>query len=378
MVIAGLTIVLIAALCSASDKPPQANLLLLGSDVEQKINIAVDCYPQALPNDGISEAEISVQVTDGENPVMDQVVRAEVVSGDGLLVMQEVRTDSDGVAKFPYRAGLMPEKSEVAFSLVESELSTSVSIPLAPVAYLDVTLVTPEEYQAYLGRQASAAPIYTMQTEVFPDQLAADGGSISAIWINLNHVDGSAAAGVPLTTQVISGEGSLDTEQVITDAEGHAEVQFIAGFTPGTATVQIIEPSTGLASAVDILLIESGPARVQLYYGDPMTINTPREGAIMPADGISELPLIAEVTDLMGVPLAGIELDISVLDTANGWVDMIDPVSDIEGRVEFVYRVGTTTGPVRLRAFIANGLYDEGIDPFLGTPVPELGDSFLE
>lgn len=362
---------LIAALCSASSNPQRVDLLLLGGDIEQKINIAADCYPQALPNDGISQAEISVSVTDGENPVSDQVVRAEVVSGDGLLVLQEVTTDSDGIAKFPYRAGLMPEKCEVTFSLIESEVSTSVSIPLAPVAYLDVTLVTPEEYQAYLGRQVAAAPIYTMRTEVFPDQLAADGGSMAALWLNLNHVDGSAAAGVPLTAQVISGEGSLDQAQVITDSDGHAELSFTAGFTPGTATVQIIEPSTGLAAAVDILLVEAGPARVQLYYGDPLTISTPREGAIMPADGIAELPLIAEVTDLMGVPLAGIELDISVLDTGNGWVEMIDPVSDIEGRVEFVYRAGTNTGPVRLRAFIADGLFEEACDPFTGLSFSE-------
>lgn len=318
--------------------------------------MAVDCYPQALPNDGRSEAEISVVLTDGEQPLADTVVRAEIVDGDGILFREEVATDSDGVAVFPYRAGLMPTCGELAFSVPDTEASASLSIPLAPVSYLDVTLVTPEEYLAHLARQASAAPIYTLKADVFPDQLAADGGSLSSIWVELRHTDGSAAPGVPLLAELISGEGSLEQAEVVTDTDGGAELYYIAGLTPGTVTVQVMEPSTGLTTAVDILLVEAGPARVQLLYVDPLAATLARDGALLPADGISGLPIVVEVTDLTGIPLSGVELELSVLDETNGWIEVLDPVTDIAGRVEFIYHAGTATGQVRLRAFIAGGL----------------------
>lgn len=336
--------------------PLQADILLVTAKDIHNVNMDVDCYPQALPNDGRSEAEISVVLTDGEQPLADTVVRAEIVDGDGILFREEVATDADGVAVFPYRAGFMPCSGELAFSVPDTEAVASLSIPLAPVSYLDVTLVTPEEYLAHLARQASAAPIYTLQADVFPDQLAADGGSLSSIWVELRHTDGKAAPGVPLIAEVISGEGSLERADVVTDAEGAAELCFVAGFTPGTATVQVMEPSTGLTTVVDILLVETGPARVQLLYVEPLNSVVARDGAILPADGISGLAAVAEVTDLSGIPLSGVELDLAVLDETNGWIEVLDPVSDIAGRVEFIYHAGTSTGQVRLRAFIAGGL----------------------
>jgi len=350
-----LTAVLGAASVRKSPANIKTNLLLLNA-AEQAINLAVDSYPQALPNDGQSEAEISVTVTNGEEPLPNQTVRAEIVGGDGMLFISEATTNSDGVALFPYRAGLMPEKGQLNFSLVESDVDASLAIPLAPVTYMDVTLVTPEEYLAYLKRQAAAAPIYKLRADVFPDQLAADGGSMSTVWINLSHVDGKPAGGVPLLAEIISGEGSLETTDLITDIDGNTELHYIAGYTPGTVTIQISEPSTGLVSAADILLVEAGPARVQLFYTDPLTNTIAQEGAILPADGSTGLPMVAEVTDLRGIPLAGIELELSVLDTGNGWLEVLDPVSDIEGRVEFTYHAGTRPDRVRLRAFIADGM----------------------
>ena len=40
----------------------------------------------------------------------------------------------------------------------------------------------------------------------------------------------------------------------------------------------------------------------------------------------------------------------------DGWLEVLDPVSDAEGRVEFTYHAGTATGSVRLRSYVAGGL----------------------
>jgi len=350
-----LALTLGSAVCFAAE--PSEKALLFTDVVEDTFHISVDCYPQALPNDGRSEAEISVTLLDGSDPVPDSTIRAEIVNGDGTLTISEATTDSNGIAVFPFRSGIMSQATEVSFAVAEQEdVQTSLSIPLAPVTYLDVLLVEPEEYEAYLGRQVSAAPIYALTTDLFPDQLAADGGSISLITARLDHIDGSAAAGVPLVVKIISGEGSIQAEQVATDSDGEFEFHFIAGYTPGTVSIAVIEPSTGLVKMVDILLVEAGPARVQMFYTDPVARGLQLEGAILPADGTTGLQVTAVVTDLTGIPLPGIELDVSVLDDGNGWLEIIDPVSDISGKVNFIYHAGTGIGSVRLRAYIAGGM----------------------
>jgi hypothetical protein len=142
----------------------------------------------------------------------------------------------------------------------------------------------------------------------------------------------------------------------MTDSKGEFQFFYVAGFMPGMVTVQVLEPSTGLVAAQDLLLVEAGPARVALFHTDPRNGLQKREGALLPADGAAELPVLAEITDLAGIPLAGVELRIEVLDSSNGWIELLDAVSDAQGQVQFVYHAGSHTGSVRLRAYISAGL----------------------
>jgi hypothetical protein len=357
--------VLVASLCSFTPATHHAESAIL-ADLFGAAPIAVDnmtlearSYPQALPNDGYSQATISVKLASEGKPVAERVVRAEVAKGDGFLGYSEAVTNTEGVAKFNYRAGLMPEAGVVKVLSPDTGVQATIKIPLAPVTYLDVTLVTPEEYAAHRKRQASAAPIYTLAVDAFPQQLAADGGSLATVTATLKHTDGKPAAGVPLKAELISGEGDLTIEQQATDTQGKFKFNFTPGFKPGTATVRVMEPSTGLVAAVDILLVEAGPARVTLYYIDQFAADKSREGALLPADGHTGLPMVAEVTNLQGIPLSGVELKLEVMDQPNGWLECLDPVSDASGTVDFTYHAGALTGPVRLRAYVASGLPEE-------------------
>jgi hypothetical protein len=71
---------------------------------------------------------------------------------------------------------------------------------------------------------------------------------------------------------------------------------------------------------------------------------------------MTPLELVARVTDLNGVPLSGVELVIECMEEGGGWIEVVDPVSDIEGLVPIVYHAGTTVGQIRLRAYAAAGL----------------------
>lgn len=331
---------------------PDPTAVLAGADFE----LTVDCYPQALPNDGDAKAEITVKVDDHGEGVEGLLVTAEILRGDGYLDNMETETDSEGNAIFSFRSGSLPENAKLNFSIAGVDDPLPLTIPIAPVAYMDVNVVTPEEYAQFRKRQASAAPIYSLSTESFPEQLAADGGSMSTISATLTTADGKPAAGVPLTAEILSGEGDLAFEQVATDSAGEFKFYYIAGFTPGTVTIAVIEPSTGLTVSTDIIVVEAGPVKIELVYLDPYSPEPLHEGAILPADGLTSLPMLARVTDLSGLPVSGVELKVELLDAAAGWIEILDPVSDVAGEVDFNYYAGTTTGKVRVRAYAAGGM----------------------
>jgi hypothetical protein len=325
----------------------------------------VSSHPQALPNDGRSEAVIEVAVTAAAQPVVGEVVKAKVDAGGGFLLTTQALTDASGVAKFQYRAGLMPEAGRINFTVSNTQAAQLiVEIPLAPVAYIDVELLAPDAYKAHRLRQTSAAPIYKLEVGGFPEQLACDGGSLCSLSAQLTTVDGKPAPGIPLKVDIVSGEGSLQLDKTTTDSSGKIAFYYTAGYTPGTVTLRVTEPSTGLTAAYNIVLVKAGPARIELCYMDPMFPSMAHEGALLPADGITGMPMVAKVTDLLGLPLAGAEIKVELLDGHNGWLEVLDPVSDAQGLVEFTYYSGAQPGKVRLRAYVANGMK---LDPAPGT-----------
>jgi hypothetical protein len=208
--------------------------------------------------------------------------------------------------------------------------------------------------------RSAASAVYKLELSAFPQQLAADGGSMTTITCQLrNTASGKPAAGVALTAQLVSGDGTVVHDGKVTDAQGRFYIDFLAGSTPGTAVIRVIEPSSGLSQNIDVTLVKAGPARIKLTYGDGAAggVIATREGTFLPTDGASSLPLIAEVTDLAGIPLSGVELKIEILgDATNGRIEVLDEVSDAQGEVEFEYFSGNQPGRVRIRAYAAKGL----------------------
>ncbi len=358
-VLLGAMLMLACALAAAPVPAVPLPASLPGADPAPPVTVKLDANstPQALPNDGRSEALIQVVVTGNEQPVAGQVVKAQVDSGGGILLITQAVTDASGVATFQYRAGLMPEAGRINFAVDSTPaVAAALEIPLAPVAYIDVTLLTPLEYKLHHERQVSAAPIYTLQVSGFPEQLAADGGSLCSLTALLTTVDGKPAPGVPLKVELASGEGQLQLDKKATDSTGRLQFYFTAGYTPGTATIRVTETSTGLSTTLNLVLVKAGPARIELYYMDPLFPGLAREGALLPADGITGMPMLAKVTDLLGLPLPGAEVKLEIMDSHNGWLEVLDPISDAQGLVEFTYYSGGEPGKVRLRAYVAGGM----------------------
>ncbi len=349
-------IIMVAPASALFDLALIGNILFPSHEQVDGTAILTRSYPEALPNDGRSESEIQVMVVSDGEPVVGEVVEARVTDGGGFLATTEAVTDEAGIASFDYRSGMMPNTAKISFSIANSDLQSELEIPIAPVTYLNLQLVTPEEYLLYLDRQTSAANYYRLQMNAFPDQLAADGSSIATLSAQLTLADGSPAPGVPLLAVIQAGEGRLIVEQEATDAQGNFSVDVMSGRQPGVLSVALIEPSTGLTEAFNFTLVESSGAHIELYYNNEFSNGLARKGAVIPADGSSELNLVAEVTDLYGLPLSGVEIRVEFLDEENGQIRVIDPVTDAGGRVELSYFAGTFTGPVRIRAYVASGL----------------------
>jgi 5-hydroxyisourate hydrolase-like protein (transthyretin family) len=325
--------------------------------------LKASAYPSALPNDGRAEAELTVKVEHDGAAVAGVKVAAAVLDGGGALRDKTAITDQDGVARFSYRAGMMPFEGRLSFELLSTDQTArapepvELVIPIAPVSYLDIQLVTPEEYERLKNLRTRAAAIYKLSLSCFPQQLAADGGSMATVCCELRDVLGKPAVGVALTAKLASGDGTILQSDKVTDASGKLYVDYIAGTTPGTAVIKITEPSSGLSQNIDLTLVKAGPVRIKLRYGGEGAPIANREGTFLPADSVTELPLVAEVTDLAGVPLSGVELRLEVLDSpANGWLETLACKSDGRGLVRFTYHAGSQPGKVRLRAYAATGL----------------------
>jgi hypothetical protein len=325
--------------------------------------LEASAYPSALPNDGRAEAELTVKVVQDGAPACGVTVAGIVTDGGGALRDKTAVTDADGVAHFAYRAGMMPFEGKLSFEVKPTDASAlpaepvALTIPIAPVTYLDVQLVTPEEYERLKNLRTKASAIYKLSLTCFPQQLAADGGSMATVCCELLNMLGKPAVGVALTAKLASGDGTILQSEKVTDGSGKLYVDFIAGLTPGMAVIRVTEPSSGLSQNIDLTLVKAGPARIKLRYGGEGSPVADRLGTYLPADSVTELPLVAEVTDLAGVPLSGIELRLEVLDLpANGWLETLDCKSDGRGQVRFTYHAGSQPGKVRLRAYAASGL----------------------
>lgn len=355
----------LAAVCASAgplsaslQHSPQGNFLidLLRGLITPDIRLEAEGYPEALPNDGRSESLISVHMLRDGKPLAGVKVTGQISAGDGVLRDNSAVTNDQGLAQFHYQAGLMPQPGVLNFTTDDKAVSAELKLPLAPISYLDVKVITPEEYAKLHARKAAAAPIYRLSLDGFPQQLAADGGSTSLLTASLSFTDGKPACGVPLKAELVSGEGSLRQGSQLTDSAGHVNLYFTAGRSVGTAIISVTEPSTGLSTALNILLVETTGVRVALVYKDPQTKAESHEGAILPADGVTGLPMVAQVSDLAGMPLSRIELRAEIVDNGDGRIEMQRPVSDSSGRVEFTYFPGLRTGTVRLRVFAVDGL----------------------
>lgn len=149
--------------------------------------------------------------------------------------------------------------------------------------------------------------------------------------------DGRGVPGVRVSFAALSG-GSVREPLVITDAQGYARTAAILGPVAGAQAFQATAP--GLAAVGFNATATAGPAdRVQVLAGNNQVDSV---GTTL------KTPLIAQVTDAVGNPVAGVTVTWQVI-SGGGTLDRTSSVSNLSGIAFADYTLGSTPGQNRVR-----------------------------
>ena len=156
--------------------------------------------------------------------------------------------------------------------------------------------------------------------------------------------DNKPLEGVGVTFTVLTGGGSLSTTTAVTDVRGLAKSTLTLGNEPGTNTVEV--RAEGVSKAVtfsaEATLPSPDPTSLSIISGDNQKGLT---GEPLPN------PLVTEVRDQRGDPMAGVTVTFTVL-TGSGTLSAETVMTDANGRAESTLTLGTDPGTVTVKASV--------------------------
>lgn len=156
--------------------------------------------------------------------------------------------------------------------------------------------------------------------------------------------NGAPVADAPITWEVVSGSLTLDAPQTTTGTDGIARVGFAFGSEPGAASVRA---SNGTQQVNFSLTVTQEPGgggvSLRLVGGAGQT------GAIGTR---ADLPLIVEVLDANGDPVAGRRVDWEVT-AGSAVLDVPVLTTDANGRASQGFTFGPSAGPIVIQATIS-------------------------
>lgn len=311
-----------------------------------------------VPADGETEAELAIRIADADgSPVVGKFLSLSFKEGDGFLIPQNPITDENGEAVFTYRAGKLAITNTVSILDVSTGASFDFVLPTSLSAVLTVELVDPVEYQRQRSASILAPDVFNLELFAFPDVLVADGLSISRLTARLTYKDGRPASGFPIAFRIASGFGRISQESRLTNGEGVIEAVFQASERVGNVLVEAVEQTTGKRAIVEIAVLKAGPAKLKLFFADS-TFAISENKAVIPADGVTRIELIAQVLSLADTPVSGVRVDFK-LKNFLGSLEVPDSLTGASGEVHAFFIPATTPGLEEITAFVISALQPE-------------------
>lgn len=169
--------------------------------------------PPKLTADGRSTSRLTAVLTDlSGSPLPGKRVVFVLGNGNGRIRVLDSSTDDRGVAEAEYRAGTLMGTVTITASVQELGVTASVQIVLMADAPAKIELVA-SRAKLMFGEQAMLS-------------------------VKVTDIHDNPNAEVPVTFQVLKGEGKLAEPEILTDRNGEGAVDFAAGGRPGVAIVE--------------------------------------------------------------------------------------------------------------------------------------------
>lgn len=242
------------------------------------------------------------------------------VQGTGSPASDSTVTNGEGIASFDYTFG------SAGNSIITARIGEVQEQFLITAVPGQLGIVSGDGQSGDVG-ETLAAPLVV--------QLSAPGASA-----------GASVANVPVTWTVVSGGGSVSQNVVSTDAAGRAAIDFTLGAEAGA---QQVSASAAGASATFNFTATAAEASATLSI-------ISGNGQQGPVQTLADAPLVVELLDGKGSPLAGQPVQWTllagdaVLDGQSGPGVPVETLTDGSGRASLQFRYGNTPGAISIQA----------------------------
>ena len=290
---------------------------------------------EGLPGETLA-SPLVVEIRDRhDTPLSEAQVTFTVTAGGGTLTVTTTTTDTSGRAESVLTLGPNAGTHTISVSasgIEQSELFNAEGIR------------TPQKILKISGDGQEGLP---------------GAGLANPFVVEVHDENGATLEGVPVAFAVTAGGGTLDTQNIATDANGRAESKLMLGQDPGTNSTRVVvegisQPVTFNAEGIRV------PQELSKLSGDD------QEG--FPGETLPN-PLVVEVRDQFDKPLEHVTVTFTV-SVGAGTLTVTSSMTDTNGRAESELTLGSNAGTNSVSAS-ASGIEKSAVFTSEGIRTPQ-------
>lgn len=214
-------------------------------------------------------------------------------------------------------------------------------------------------FAVFVALGAVESPTLNIHLSASPEALPADGVSTAVVTARFADSEGNPIRGRSLVFMLRRGQGRLIPISPLTNEDGIAKAEYLAGKLAETAVVEVSDLLSGVSSTVQIYLSISSSIEVTLVEPSKFTSNLFKTYVIanryemqvsafpesIPADGISTSRVSVDLSLVDGRAAAGVPI-VMEIKSGDGIIHQQQKLTDKEGKLEAFYQAGLQPGTV--------------------------------
>jgi uncharacterized protein with beta-barrel porin domain len=228
-----------------------------------------------------ADSPLVVRLTNSDNqPVFDETINWEVVSGSATLDANSGLTDENGQVQIGFSFG-----ANAGPIVIRASTSSATAVDFNATALAPGLVILSGNGQSAAPGASLPADFVVQVVLPAPAAIASNGHATS----NLQSL-----SGVPIQWQVSSGGGSLTQTTSFTDSSGHASNHLTLGSSAGTNTVLVTAPGGASTTFTATATIVTTTATLSIVSGNSQSL----------VPNSASAPLVVALTDSEDNPVA--------------------------------------------------------------------------